>query len=95
MHPISIGCGEVGAKYMKANPKINNIILKIKRSNIKLNNLINSKIRRKEEIKYGTKKTCTKFCGSGHLENSCVLYGMQEFYIQDCNGYILGFAERK
>ena len=22
-------------------------------------------------------------------------YGMQEFYIKDCNGYILGFAERK
>lgn len=22
-------------------------------------------------------------------------YGMQEFYINDCNGYILGFAERK
>lgn len=24
-----------------------------------------------------------------------VWYGMQEFYIRDCNGYILGFAERK
>ncbi len=24
-----------------------------------------------------------------------VWYGMQEFYIKDCNGYILGFAERK
>ncbi|MCD4845983.1 MAG: VOC family protein [Methanosarcinales archaeon] len=22
-------------------------------------------------------------------------YGMQEFYIKDCNGYILGFSERK
>ena len=22
-------------------------------------------------------------------------YGMQEFYVKDCNGYILGFAERK
>jgi len=22
-------------------------------------------------------------------------YGMQEFYIKDCNGYISGFAERK
>jgi len=22
-------------------------------------------------------------------------YGMEEFYIRDCNGYILGFAERK
>ena len=22
-------------------------------------------------------------------------YGMQEFYIKDCNGYILGFAEKK
>ncbi len=22
-------------------------------------------------------------------------YGMKEFYIKDCNGYILGFAERK
>ena len=22
-------------------------------------------------------------------------YGMQEFYIKDCNGYILGFAEQK
>jgi len=22
-------------------------------------------------------------------------YGMGEFYIRDCNGYILGFAERK
>ena len=22
-------------------------------------------------------------------------YGMQEFYIKDCNGYLLGFAERK
>lgn len=22
-------------------------------------------------------------------------YGMQEFYIRDCNGYILGFAEKK
>jgi len=22
-------------------------------------------------------------------------YGMQEFYIKDCNGYILGFTERK
>jgi len=22
-------------------------------------------------------------------------YGMEEFYIKDCNGYILGFAERK
>jgi hypothetical protein len=21
-------------------------------------------------------------------------YGMREFYIKDCNGYILGFAER-
>jgi uncharacterized glyoxalase superfamily protein PhnB len=22
-------------------------------------------------------------------------YGMREFYIRDCNGYILGFAERE
>ena len=22
-------------------------------------------------------------------------YGMQEFYVKDCNGYILGFAEKK
>ena len=28
-------------------------------------------------------------------ELETVWYGMQEFYIKDCNGYILGFAERK
>ncbi len=27
-------------------------------------------------------------------ELGTVWYGMQEFYIKDCNGYILGFAER-
>ena len=28
-------------------------------------------------------------------ELETVWYGMQEFYVKDCNGYILGFAERK
>jgi uncharacterized glyoxalase superfamily protein PhnB len=28
-------------------------------------------------------------------ELETVWYGMQEFYIKDCNGYILGFAEMK
>ena len=28
-------------------------------------------------------------------ELEAVWYGMQEFYVKDCNGYILGFAERK
>lgn len=28
-------------------------------------------------------------------ELETVWYGMQEFYIKDCNSYILGFAERK
>lgn len=26
-------------------------------------------------------------------ELECTFYGMQEFYIKDCNGYVLGFAE--
>lgn len=26
---------------------------------------------------------------------STTWYGMKEFYIKDCNGYVLGFAERK
>ena len=29
------------------------------------------------------------------IELKTAWYGMQEFYIKDCNGYILGFAERK
>ncbi len=28
-------------------------------------------------------------------ELETVWYGMQEFYVKDCNGYILGFAEKK
>lgn len=29
------------------------------------------------------------------IELKTAWYGMKEFYIKDCNGYILGFAERK
>ena len=29
------------------------------------------------------------------IELNTAWYGMREFYVKDCNGYILGFAESK